>query len=155
MRDLCKIKSLLFFLFWFCFKEGELIEKSSHPTAMMLISTVNLLKTLALSAGIYAEVLQTDALRTLCGLLRMLVESGVNDKSSNLILVNLWLLFVARDWASFNLTVFCCQVVILTDWCLGSSTGVGVLWASFAALLFCHRCAALLAPLLGLACSSE
>uniref|UniRef100_A0A3Q3AXX1 E3 ubiquitin-protein ligase HERC2 n=1 Tax=Kryptolebias marmoratus TaxID=37003 RepID=A0A3Q3AXX1_KRYMA len=62
--------------------EGELIEKSSHPTAMMLTSTVNLLKTLSLSAGIYAEVLQTDALRTLCGLLRMLVESGVNDKSS-------------------------------------------------------------------------
>ncbi|XP_037554244.1 E3 ubiquitin-protein ligase HERC2 [Nematolebias whitei] len=62
--------------------EGELIEKSSHPTAMMLISTVNLLKMLALSAGIYADVLQTDALRTLCGLLRMLVESGVNDKTS-------------------------------------------------------------------------
>uniref|UniRef100_A0A3B5ANJ8 HECT-type E3 ubiquitin transferase n=1 Tax=Stegastes partitus TaxID=144197 RepID=A0A3B5ANJ8_9TELE len=61
--------------------EGELMEKSSHPTAMMLTSTVNLLKTLSLSAGIYAEVLQTDATRTLCGLLRMLVESGANDKS--------------------------------------------------------------------------
>ncbi|XP_041862098.1 E3 ubiquitin-protein ligase HERC2 isoform X2 [Melanotaenia boesemani] len=61
--------------------EGELVEKSSHPTAMMLTSTVNLLKTLSLSAGIYAEVLQTDATRTLCGLLRMLVESGANDKS--------------------------------------------------------------------------
>lgn len=61
--------------------EGELIEKSSHPTAMMLTSTVNLLKTLSLSAGIYAEVLQTDATRTLCGLLRMLVESGASDKS--------------------------------------------------------------------------
>uniref|UniRef100_A0A3Q1BBT6 HECT-type E3 ubiquitin transferase n=1 Tax=Amphiprion ocellaris TaxID=80972 RepID=A0A3Q1BBT6_AMPOC len=61
--------------------DGELLEKSSHPTAMMLTSTVNLLKTLSLSAGIYAEVLQTDATRTLCGLLRMLVESGANDKS--------------------------------------------------------------------------
>lgn len=57
------------------------MEKSSHPTAMMLTSTVNLLKTLSLSAGIYAEVLQTDATRTLCGLLRMLVESGASDKS--------------------------------------------------------------------------
>lgn len=47
---------------------------------MMLTSTVNLLKTLSLSSGIYAEVLQTDATRTLCGLLRMLVESGANDK---------------------------------------------------------------------------
>ncbi|XP_074492829.1 E3 ubiquitin-protein ligase HERC2 isoform X1 [Sebastes fasciatus] len=61
--------------------EGELMEKSSHPTAMMLTSTVNLLKTLSLTAGIYAEVLQTDATRTLSGLLRMLVESGANDKS--------------------------------------------------------------------------
>ncbi|XP_067368465.1 E3 ubiquitin-protein ligase HERC2 isoform X5 [Channa argus] len=61
--------------------EGELIEKSSHPTGMMLMSTVNLLKTLSLSAGIYSDVLQTDATRTLCGLLRMLVESGANDKS--------------------------------------------------------------------------
>ncbi|XP_028301238.1 E3 ubiquitin-protein ligase HERC2 isoform X2 [Gouania willdenowi] len=62
---------------------GELIEKSSHPTAMMLTSTVNLLKTLSLSAGIYSDVLQTDATRTLCGLLRMLVESGANDKSGS------------------------------------------------------------------------
>lgn len=66
-----------------CVTEGELMEKSSHPTAMMLTSTVNLLKTLSLSAGIYAEVLQTDATRTLCGLLRMLVESGANDKSGS------------------------------------------------------------------------
>lgn len=63
--------------------EGELTERSSHPTAMMLTSTVNLLKTLSLSSGIYAEVLQTDATRTLCGLLRMLVESGASDKSGS------------------------------------------------------------------------
>lgn len=63
--------------------EGELVEKSSHPTAMMLTSTVNLLKTLSLTAGIHAEVLQTDATRTLCGLLRTLVESGASDKSGD------------------------------------------------------------------------
>uniref|UniRef100_A0A3B3D0M2 E3 ubiquitin-protein ligase HERC2 n=1 Tax=Oryzias melastigma TaxID=30732 RepID=A0A3B3D0M2_ORYME len=62
---------------------AELVEKSGHPTAMMLTSTVNLLKTLSLSAGIYADVLQTDATWTLCGLLRMLVESGANDKSGH------------------------------------------------------------------------
>ncbi|XP_023810269.2 E3 ubiquitin-protein ligase HERC2 isoform X5 [Oryzias latipes] len=61
--------------------EADLVEKSGHPTAMMLTSTVNLLKTLSLSAGIYADVLQSDATWTLCGLLRMLVESGANDKS--------------------------------------------------------------------------
>ena len=69
--------------FSFFLPEGEPVEKSNHPTAMMLTSTVNLLKTLSLSAGIYAEVLQTDATRTLCGLLRVLVESGANDKSGN------------------------------------------------------------------------
>lgn len=122
---------------------------------MMLTSTVNLLKTLSLSAGIHAEVLQTDALRTLCGLLRMLVESGVNDKSSNETPVNLkFVFFASRNTGDrFNLTTFCCQAVTPTGWCLGSSTGAGALWASFAALLFCHRCAALSAPLLGLACS--
>ncbi|XP_068449209.1 E3 ubiquitin-protein ligase HERC2 isoform X1 [Clinocottus analis] len=61
--------------------EAELLEKSSHPTAMMLTSTVNLLKTLSLTAGIHAEVLQSDGTRTLCGLLRTLVESSANDKS--------------------------------------------------------------------------
>ncbi|KAB5583793.1 hypothetical protein PHYPO_G00099730 [Pangasianodon hypophthalmus] len=61
--------------------EGEVMEKSTHPTAIMLSSTVNLLKTLALSSGVYAEVMQTEATRTLCGLLRMLVESGTNDQT--------------------------------------------------------------------------
>lgn len=70
------------------FTEAELMEKSSHPTAMMLTSTVNLLKTLSLSSGIYAEVLQTDATRTLCGLLRMLVESGANDKGKAASVIN-------------------------------------------------------------------
>lgn len=51
---------------------------------MMLTSTVNLLQTLCLSAGIHAEVMQSDATRTLCGLLRMLVESGTIDKSGML-----------------------------------------------------------------------
>lgn len=72
------------------------MEKSSHPTAMMLTSTVNLLKTLSLSSGIYAEVLQTDATRTLCGLLRMLVESGANDKGKAAIVIVNLLIFETR-----------------------------------------------------------
>ncbi|XP_058886345.1 E3 ubiquitin-protein ligase HERC2-like isoform X1 [Acipenser ruthenus] len=62
--------------------EGESVERSIHPTAMMQTSTVNLLKTLALSAGIHAEVMQTEANKTLCGLLRVLVESGATDKTT-------------------------------------------------------------------------
>ncbi|KAG2456459.1 HERC2 ligase, partial [Polypterus senegalus] len=61
--------------------ETEPLEKSIHPTAMMLNSTVNLLKTLCLSAGIHAEVMQSEAIKTLCGLLHMLVESGATDKT--------------------------------------------------------------------------
>lgn len=80
---MCVIYPVAYHTYTDCVTEGELMEKSSHPTAMMLTSTVNLLKTLSLSAGIYAEVLQTDATRTLCGLLRMLVESGANDKSGS------------------------------------------------------------------------
>lgn len=60
------------------------MEKNTHPTAIMLSSTVNLLKSLALSSGIHAEVMQTEATRTLCGLLRMLVQSGTNDQTGNL-----------------------------------------------------------------------
>lgn len=66
--------------------EGEVMEKSVHPTAIMLTSTVNLLKTLSLSSGIHAEVMQVDAISTLCGLLRILVESGANDKTGIFIL---------------------------------------------------------------------
>ncbi|XP_041128227.1 E3 ubiquitin-protein ligase HERC2-like isoform X2 [Polyodon spathula] len=62
--------------------EGESVERSIHPTAMMQTSTVNLLKILALSAGIHAEVMQTEANKTLCGLLRVLVESGAADKTT-------------------------------------------------------------------------
>lgn len=74
------------------------MEKSNHPTAMMLTSTVNLLKTLSLSSGIYAEVLQTDATRTLCGLLRMLVESGANDKGKAATVININLSFLKQDF---------------------------------------------------------
>ncbi|XP_038007666.1 E3 ubiquitin-protein ligase HERC2 isoform X1 [Motacilla alba alba] len=64
--------------------EAEQVERNLHPTSMMLTSTVNLLQTLCLSAGVHAEVMQSDATRTLCGLLRMLVESGTIDKSASL-----------------------------------------------------------------------
>ncbi|KAL1023407.1 hypothetical protein UPYG_G00040470 [Umbra pygmaea] len=61
--------------------DGEVLEKSCHPTALMLTSTLNLLKTLSLSAGIHAEAMQSDATHTLCGLMRILVESGASDKT--------------------------------------------------------------------------
>lgn len=76
------------------------MEKSVHPTAIMLTSTVNLLKTLSLSSGIHAEVMQVDAISTLCGQLRILVESGANDKTG--ILLNLFFLIVSNDKMSHS-----------------------------------------------------
>ncbi|KAG3262427.1 HECT and RLD domain containing E3 ubiquitin protein ligase 2, transcript variant X1 [Ictidomys tridecemlineatus] len=63
--------------------EAEQIERNIHPTAMMLTSTINLLQTLCLSVGVHAEIMQSEATKTLCGLLRMLVESGTTDKTSS------------------------------------------------------------------------
>ncbi|XP_048453850.1 E3 ubiquitin-protein ligase HERC2 [Rhincodon typus] len=61
--------------------EAEPIEKNTHPTVMLLMGTVNLLQTLSLSAGIHSDLVQNEATKTLCGLLRMLVESGASDKT--------------------------------------------------------------------------
>ncbi|XP_077153037.1 E3 ubiquitin-protein ligase HERC2 isoform X1 [Ranitomeya variabilis] len=64
--------------------EGEQVDRNLHPTSMMLMSTVNLLQNLCLSAAVNAEIMQPEATRTLCGLLRMLVESGTMDKTASL-----------------------------------------------------------------------
>ncbi|CAJ0961828.1 unnamed protein product [Ranitomeya imitator] len=63
--------------------EGEQVDRNLHPTSMMLMSTVNLLQNLCLSAAVNAEIMQPEATRTLCGLLRMLVESGTMDKTGS------------------------------------------------------------------------
>lgn len=125
---------------------------------MMLTSTVNLLKTLSLSSGLYAEVLQTDATRTLCGLLRMLVESGANDKGKASTLAPETPAFLKVQGTRFYLLLSGAAVVLqgltLTGWSPGSSTGAGARWGSSAASRSCPRCAALSAPPRGSACSS-
>lgn len=68
------------FLFLPSFSEAEQGDRNIHPTAMMLTSIINLLQTLCLSVGVHADVMQSEATKTLCGLLRMLVESGTTDK---------------------------------------------------------------------------
>lgn len=60
-----------------------------------------------------------------------------------------WVLSYSK-WSHFRR-----QAVTPTDWSLGSSTGTGARWDSYAALLSCPRCAACSAPLRGSACSSE
>ncbi|KAG9492301.1 hypothetical protein GDO78_000687 [Eleutherodactylus coqui] len=63
--------------------EGEQVDRNLHPTSMMLMSTVNLLQNFCLSAAVNADIMQPEATRTLCGLLRMLVESGTMDKAAS------------------------------------------------------------------------
>nr|XP_031307020.1 E3 ubiquitin-protein ligase HERC2 isoform X7 [Camelus dromedarius] len=63
--------------------EAEQIERNIHPTAMMLTSTVNLLQTLCLSAGVHAEVMQSEATKTLHGLLCTLAERARMDKTGS------------------------------------------------------------------------
>ncbi|XP_062306104.1 E3 ubiquitin-protein ligase HERC2 [Osmerus eperlanus] len=105
--------------------EGEPVEKSSHPTAMMLTSTVNLLKTLSLSAGIYSEVMQADATRTLCGLLRTLVESGASDKTGCPTLRQVWR-EQHRSWCTLG---FLRSVALMPQMCstLSTSAWIGLL----------------------------
>ncbi|XP_057611898.1 E3 ubiquitin-protein ligase HERC2-like [Chionomys nivalis] len=62
--------------------EAEPGDRSIHPTAMMLTSIINLLQTLCLSVGVHADVMQSEATKTLCGRLRMEVESGTTDELS-------------------------------------------------------------------------
>ncbi|XP_038055580.1 E3 ubiquitin-protein ligase HERC2-like [Patiria miniata] len=50
--------------------------ESSHPTALIRRSSICLLQLLTLSCGIHAENMQRDATKTLCGLLRTLVDAG-------------------------------------------------------------------------------
>ncbi|XP_043927990.1 E3 ubiquitin-protein ligase HERC2 [Protopterus annectens] len=61
--------------------EGEPIEKNPHPTAVMLTCSLNVLQAVSLSAATHAEIMQTDAIKTICGLFRMLVESGSVEKT--------------------------------------------------------------------------
>ncbi|XP_063653876.1 E3 ubiquitin-protein ligase HERC2-like [Pan troglodytes] len=48
---------------------------------MMFTSTINLLQTLCLPAIVHAEIMQSEATKTLCGLLQILVESRTTEKT--------------------------------------------------------------------------
>ncbi|XP_033632375.1 E3 ubiquitin-protein ligase HERC2-like [Asterias rubens] len=56
-------------------------QESSHPTVLIRRSSICLLQLLTLSCGIHAENMQRDATKTLCGLLRTLVEAGSSKPS--------------------------------------------------------------------------
>ncbi|CAH1776574.1 unnamed protein product, partial [Owenia fusiformis] len=57
-------------------------EELVHPTAMIRQGTLQLLSTLSVCTGIYAEQTQPEAISALCGLLRTLVDAGTNKSNS-------------------------------------------------------------------------
>ncbi|KAJ8297784.1 hypothetical protein KUTeg_024315 [Tegillarca granosa] len=52
--------------------------ESKHPTSLLRRSSLTLLRTLSICAGINAEETQSDAISTLCGLMRNIVDCGCN-----------------------------------------------------------------------------
>ncbi|XP_077868707.1 E3 ubiquitin-protein ligase HERC2-like [Saccoglossus kowalevskii] len=56
--------------------------ESSHPTVLIHYAGVCLLRSLAVCTGVHAENMQKEAVRTVCGLLRTLVDAGCSNDSS-------------------------------------------------------------------------
>ena len=52
--------------------------ENHHPTVLIKKATLTLLRTLSVSAGIHSEVSQREAVGTLCGLMRNIVDCGCN-----------------------------------------------------------------------------
>lgn len=66
------------------------VQESTRPVAVLRRATVCLLQTLVMVTGAHSDSLQPGAVRTVCGLLRSLADSGskiVHDTSAGL-----WLL---------------------------------------------------------------
>ena len=52
--------------------------ESHHPTILIKKATLTLLRSLSVSAGIHSEGSQREAVGTLCGLMRNIVDCGCN-----------------------------------------------------------------------------
>nr|XP_032812660.1 E3 ubiquitin-protein ligase HERC2 isoform X4 [Petromyzon marinus] len=62
--------------------DGDALEQSCHPTALLYRSALGLLQCLGLCTGIHADAMPGPAVRATCGLLRSLVHSGTVDKKA-------------------------------------------------------------------------
>ncbi|KAK3100706.1 hypothetical protein FSP39_024049, partial [Pinctada imbricata] len=52
--------------------------ESKHPTQLIRRATLNMLKNLSICCGVYTESTQKEAVNTLCGLMRKIVDAGHN-----------------------------------------------------------------------------
>ena len=52
--------------------------ENHHPTILIKKATLTLVRSLSVSAGIHSEVSQKEAVGTLCGLMRNIVDCGCN-----------------------------------------------------------------------------
>ncbi|XP_077983839.1 E3 ubiquitin-protein ligase HERC2-like [Glandiceps talaboti] len=58
------------------------MRESSHPTVLIHYAGIHLLRSLAICTGVHAENMQKEAVRTVCGLLRTLVDAGCRNEES-------------------------------------------------------------------------
>lgn len=58
--------------------------ESKHPTLMIRRATLTLLRVISVATGVYSETAQKEAVNTLCGLMRNVVDCGCNYGLSKL-----------------------------------------------------------------------
>ena len=61
----------------------EVAQENKHPTALIRRSTVGLLKSLCLCAGIHADSAQPEAVASLAGLLLSIIDAGTHIISTH------------------------------------------------------------------------
>ncbi|CAH1268468.1 HERC2 [Branchiostoma lanceolatum] len=77
-------------------------DDSTHPTSLIRRACSSLLRTLTISMGVHAEIVQREAVRTVCELLRVLVESGAIGEQSAQSNSGTIACLQHRDWATLG-----------------------------------------------------
>ena len=66
----------LLFIVYMAALESVRHDSPQHLTAVLHQATIQLVRCISLCTGIYAEKCQPEAVHTLCGLLRIIVQAG-------------------------------------------------------------------------------
>ncbi|KAI8508669.1 E3 ubiquitin-protein ligase herc2, partial [Branchiostoma belcheri] len=77
-------------------------DDSTHPTSLIRRACSSLLRTLTICMGVHAEIVQREAVRTVCELLRVLVESGAIGEQSAQSNSGTIACLQHRDWATLG-----------------------------------------------------
>jgi len=77
-RTIIVLQCSIQYQFLFCSFADLKKNESRHPTLMIRRATLTLLRTVSIATGIYSESTQKEAVSTLCGLMRNVVDCGCN-----------------------------------------------------------------------------